>query len=82
MDWQLNVAVIPARSVPSGDPSALPPQAELPATLFVGSLGNAEAELRQTGWVTEWSVGPGASLLARGAEGNPIEFVEHSAEAQ
>lgn len=82
VDWQLKVAVFPGLSVLSGEPSALALLAELRATLFVGSLRDAEAELRQAGWATERSVGPGASLLARDPEGNMIEFVERPGEAQ
>ena len=77
VDRQLNVAVFPGLSVLSGEPSALAPLADLRATVFVGSLPETNAELRQTGWTTEGSLGPGASLLARDPDGNLIEFVEN-----
>ena len=45
--------------------SALAPLADLRATVFVGSLREAEEELRQSGWAMEGPLGAGASLLAR-----------------
>lgn len=72
----LTVAVFPGLSVLSGEASALAALADLRATIFVGSLREVEAELRQTGWTTEGSLGEGASLLARDSDGNLIEFVE------
>jgi catechol 2,3-dioxygenase-like lactoylglutathione lyase family enzyme len=76
-DRELNVAVFPGLSVLSGEPSALAPLSDLRATVFVGSLRETEAELRQTGWTTEGPLGAGASLLARDPDGNLIEFVEN-----
>jgi catechol 2,3-dioxygenase-like lactoylglutathione lyase family enzyme len=71
------VVVFPGLSVLSGEPSALAPLADLRATVFVGSLREAEADLRQAGWVIEGPLGAGASLLARDPDGNLIEFVEN-----
>ena len=82
VDRELNVAVFPGLSVLSGQPSALAPLADLRATVFVGWLRKAEAELRQSGWTTEGSLGAGASLLARDPDGNLIEFVENPSEAK
>jgi hypothetical protein len=81
-DRKLNVAVFPGLSVLSGQPSALAPLADLRATVFVGSLRQAEAELRQGGWSTEGPFGAGASLLARDPDGNLIEFVENPGAAK
>jgi catechol 2,3-dioxygenase-like lactoylglutathione lyase family enzyme len=81
-DRKLNVAVFPGLSVLSGQPSALAPLADLRATVFVGSLREAEAELRQGGWSTEGPFGAGASLLVRDPDGNLIEFVENLGEEQ
>ncbi len=71
------MVVFPGISVLSGEPSALTPLADLRATVFVGSLREAESELRQSGWATEGPLGAGASLLARDPDGNLIEFVEN-----
>ena len=46
-----------------GSASALAALADLRATVFVGSLSEAEAELRAGGWTTEGPLGGGASLL-------------------
>jgi hypothetical protein len=73
----LDVAVFPGVSVLCGAPSALAPLADLRATVFVGSLRDAEAELRESGWTAEGSLGTGASLLARDPDGNLVEFVEN-----
>jgi hypothetical protein len=73
----LSVSVFPGVSVLAGSSSALRPLAYLRATLFVGSLAEAEAELRAGGWTTEGSLGGGASLLARDPDGNLLEFVEN-----
>jgi hypothetical protein len=78
----LHVAVFPGLSVLSGEASALTPLTDLRATVFVGSLREAETALRQTGWATEGSLGEGASLLARDPDGNLIEFVEDQGGAQ
>jgi hypothetical protein len=75
-DRALTVTIFPGLSVLSGELSALSPLAELRATVFVGSLRETEAELRQNGWSTEGPLGAGASLLARDPDGNLIEFVE------
>ncbi|MCU1494210.1 MAG: hypothetical protein JWO62_1974 [Acidimicrobiaceae bacterium] len=72
----LHVTVFPGISVLSGDVVALAPFADLRATVFVGSLREVEAELRQSGWTPEGPLGEGASLLARDPDGNLIEFVE------
>jgi hypothetical protein len=82
VDRQLKVTVFPGLSILSGDSSALASLADLRATVFVGSLSDAEVELRRTGWTTEGPLGEGASLLARDADGNLIEFVESPREAQ
>lgn len=76
-DRKLYVTVFPGVSILSGEASALALLAELRATLFVASLRETEAELRQTGWTIEGSLGEEASLLARDPEGNLIEFVEN-----
>jgi catechol 2,3-dioxygenase-like lactoylglutathione lyase family enzyme len=75
--WELSVDVFPGLSVLSGESSALAPLADLRATVFVGSLDEAETELRQTGWATEGPLGAGPSLLARDPDGNLIELVEN-----
>ena len=64
-------------SVLAGPASALGALTALRATVFVGSLSQAEAELRAGGWSTEGALGDGASLLARDPDGNLIEFVEN-----
>jgi hypothetical protein len=73
----LSVSVFPGVSVLAGPASALEALAGLRATVFVGSLSEAEAELRAGGWSTEGALGGGASLLARDPDGNLIEFVEN-----
>ena len=75
----LSVSVFPGVSVLAGPASALEALAGLRATVFVGSLSEAEAELRAGGWTTEGALGGGASLLARDPDGNLIEFVENPA---
>ena len=72
----LNVSVFPGVSVLCGPAPALAELADLRATVFVGSLSVAEAELRGDGWTTEGALGEGASLLARDPDGNLLEFVE------
>ena len=74
----LSVSVFPGLSVLAGPASALAALADLRATVFVGSLPVAEAELRAGGWTTEGPLGGGASLLARDPDGNLLEFVENS----
>ena len=74
----LSVTVFPGVSVLAGSASALAVLADLRATVFVGSLSEAEAELRAGGWMTEGPLGGGASLLARDPDGNLLEFVENS----
>ena len=74
----LSVSVFPGVSVLAGSASALAALADLRATVFVGSLSEAEAELRAGGWMTEGPLGGGASLLARDPDGNLLEFVENS----
>ena len=73
----LSVSVFPGVSVLAGPASALEALTELRATVFVGSLSEAEAELRAGGWTTEGALGGGASLLARDPDGNLLEFVEN-----
>jgi hypothetical protein len=82
VDRKLKVVVFPGISVLSGESSALAPLADLRATVFVGSLREAEEELRQSGWAMEGPLGAGASLLARDPDGNLIEFVENRGEGQ
>lgn len=79
---ELHVAVFPGISVLSGSPSALLPLSDLRATVFVGSLREAEADLRQSGWTTEGALAGEASLLARDPDGNLIEFVENPSGAR
>ena len=74
----LSVSVFPGISVLAGSASALAALADLRATVFVGSLSGAEAELRAGGWTIEGPLGGGASLLARDPDGNLLEFVENS----
>ena len=74
----LTVSVFPGVSVLAGPASALETVTGLRATVFVGSLPEAEAELRAGGWTTEGSLGHGASLLARDPDGNLLEFVENT----
>jgi hypothetical protein len=73
----LTVSVFPGVSVLSGPASALDELADLRATVFVGSLSQARAELLGDGWTTEGALGGGASLLARDPDGNLLEFVEN-----
>ena len=73
----LSVSVFPGVSVLAGPASALKPLTDLRATLFVGSLAEAETELLAGGWTTEGALGGGASLLARDPDGNLLEFVEN-----
>jgi hypothetical protein len=75
----LSVSVFPGVSVLAGPASALEPLTGLRATVFVGSLSEAEAELRAGGWTTEGALGRGASLLAQDPDGNLLEFVENFA---
>ena len=51
----LSVSVFPGISVLAGPASALDALTDLRATVFVGSLPQAEAELRAGGWTTEGS---------------------------
>jgi hypothetical protein len=74
----LSVSVFPGVSVLAGPASALEALTGLRATVFVGSLAEAEAELRAGGWTTEGALGGEASLLARDPDGNLLEFVENS----
>jgi outer membrane protein TolC len=73
----LDVSVFPGVSVLSGPASALAELADLRASVFVGSVAEAEVELREAGWTTEGALGGGASLLARDSDGNLLEFVEN-----
>ena len=73
----LSVSVVPGVSILAGSTSALAALADLRATVFVGSLSEAESELRAGGWTTEGTLGGGASLLARDPDGNLLEFVEN-----
>jgi hypothetical protein len=72
----LMVSVFPGLSLLSGPASALAALANLRASVFVGSLAEAEGELRAMGWAIEGPLGAGASLLARDSDGNLLEFVE------
>jgi hypothetical protein len=72
----LTVSVFPGVSVLCGPASALAQLADLRATVFVGSLSEAESELRGNGWTTEGALGGAASVLARDPDGNLLEFVE------
>jgi hypothetical protein len=74
---ELNVSVFPGISVLSGPASALAEVANLRASLFVGSLPQAEVELREAGWIIDGGLGSGASLLATDSDGNVLEFVEN-----
>ena len=74
---ELNVSVFPGISLLSGAAPALAELADLRATVFVGSLSEAEAELQGDGWTTEGTLGAGGSLLARDPDGNLLEFVEN-----
>ena len=76
-DRDLSVSVFPGVSVLAGPASALEALTGLRATIFVGSLSEAEGELRAGGWTTEGALGGGASLLARDPDGNLLEFVEN-----
>jgi hypothetical protein len=73
----LNVSVFPGISVLSGPEATLSELASLRASVFVGSLAEAEVELRELGWAIEDGLGTGASLLARDPDGNLLEFVEN-----
>jgi hypothetical protein len=73
----LSVSVFPGISVLAGPASALRPLTGLRATLFVGSLPEAESELLEAGWTTEGALGSGSSLLVRDPDGNLLEFVEN-----
>ena len=74
---ELNVSVFPGVSVLSGPALALVELANLRASVFVGSIAEAEVELQEAGWAIEGSLGAGASLLARDPDGNLLEFVEN-----
>ena len=52
---------------------ALAELGDLRASVFVGSLAQAEVELREAGWTTEGALGRGASLLARDSDGNLLK---------
>ena len=74
---ELSVSVFPGVSVLSGPASALAEVANLRASVFVGSLAEAEVELRVAGWMIDGALGSGASLLATDPDGNVVEFVEN-----
>jgi hypothetical protein len=77
----LHVAAFPGVSLLCGPVSALAELADLRATVFVGSLPEAEVELRRDGWALEGALGAGLSLLARDRDGNLLEFVENPSAA-
>ena len=74
---ELHVAAFPGISVLSGEATALASLSDLRAIVFVSSLHETEAELRQSGWTTEGSLVGDAGVLARDPDGNLIEFVEN-----
>jgi hypothetical protein len=76
-DRGLTVDVFPGISVLSGPKAALAELANLRATVFVGSVSEAEAELISGGWTVVGSLGGGASLLVSDPDGNVLEFVEN-----
>jgi hypothetical protein len=74
----LTVTVFPGLSVISGTADALASVRDLRATAFVDSLAETRAQLAESGWTTEGSLGAGNSLLARDPDGMLAEFVEIS----
>jgi hypothetical protein len=77
-DRDLTVTVFPGLSVISGAADALASVRDLRATAFVDSLAETRAQLAESGWTTEGSLGAGNSLLARDPDGMLAEFVEIS----
>ena len=77
-DRDLTVTVFPGLSVISGTADALASVRDLRATAFVDSLAQTRAQLAESGWSTEGSLGGGSSLLARDPDGMLAEFVEIS----
>ena len=74
----LTVTVFPGLSVISGTADALSSVRDLRATAFVDSLAETRAQLAESGWTTEGSLGAGNSLVARDPDGMLAEFVEIS----
>lgn len=74
----LTVTVFPGLSVISGTAAALAAVRDLRATAFVDSLAETRAQLAESGWTTEGSLGAGNSLLARDPDGILAEFVENT----
>jgi hypothetical protein len=72
----LTVTVFPGLSVISGPADSLASVRDLRATAFVDSLASTRAQLAESGWITEGSLGAGNSLLARDPDGMLAEFVE------
>ena len=72
----LAVTVFAGLSVISGPADALASVRDLRATAFVDSLADTRAQLAESGWTTEGSLGAGKSLLARDPDGMLAEFVE------
>jgi hypothetical protein len=77
-DRDLTVTVFPGLSVISGTAEALASVGDLRATAFVDSLAEVRAQLAESGWTTEGSLGAAGSLLARDPDGMLTEFVEIS----
>lgn len=74
----LTVTVFPGLSVNSGTTDALASVRDLRATALVDSLTKTRAQLAESGWTTEGSLGASNSLLARDPDGMLAEFVEIS----
>jgi hypothetical protein len=74
----LTVTVFPGLALISGTADALASVRDLRATAFVDSLAETRAQLAESGWTTEGSLGAGNSLLARDPDGMLAEFVEIS----
>jgi hypothetical protein len=74
----LTVTVFPGLAVISGAADALASVRDLRATAFVDSLAETRAQLAESGWATEGSLGAGNSLVVRDPDGMLAEFVEIS----
>jgi hypothetical protein len=72
----LTVTVFPGLSILSGTEAAVSVADSLVASAFVDSIEKTKAQLMETGWTIEGSLGSPNSLLARDASGSIIEFVE------
>jgi len=71
-----DMPVFPGLSVISGPADAPASVRDLRANAFVDSLADTRAQLAESGWTTEGSLGAGNSLLARDRDGMLAEFVE------